>query len=180
MIHDRLLVWKLNKGSTRALRQAYEKYKNNLVTLAAALLYDKAAAEDAIHDVFVKLINANDGLKINGNLKGYLYTAVANNCRNKNKSGAIRKMADVDSSAQPVSNITTPEDMMIFGEQSQALLAAVNQLPYGQREVILLRIYSGLKFKTIAKTQNTTVNTVQGRYRCGLEKLKGLLNGQLK
>ena len=58
MLEDKLLIWKFNRGSREALRSIYEKYKNDLVTLAAALLIDKNSAEDVVHDVFVTFIES--------------------------------------------------------------------------------------------------------------------------
>jgi DNA-directed RNA polymerase specialized sigma24 family protein len=55
MLEDKLLIWKFNRGNYEALRSIYEKYKDDLVTLAAALLIDVASAEDVVHDVFVSV-----------------------------------------------------------------------------------------------------------------------------
>ena len=41
MLEDRILTWRFNHGQRQALRDIYEKYKNQLVTLAAALLHNK-------------------------------------------------------------------------------------------------------------------------------------------
>jgi RNA polymerase sigma-70 factor (ECF subfamily) len=46
--------------------------------------------------------------------------------------------------------------------------------------VVLLRHFSDFKFKQIAALQNVSINTIQGRYRYGLDKLRSLLNGELK
>jgi len=56
MLEDRLLIWKFNRGNVEAVRRIYDKYKDDLVTLAAALLHDVGAAEDVVHDVFVGFI----------------------------------------------------------------------------------------------------------------------------
>ena len=56
---------------------------------------------------------------------------------------------------------------------------ALGDLPYEQREVVLLHHQGGLKFIEIAKSQEVSINTVLGRYRYGLEKLKTSMNGQV-
>ena len=53
-------------------------------------------------------------------------------------------------------------------------------LPDEQREVVVLRIKAGLTFKEIARIQQTTIPTVQGRYRYGINKLRSLLNGEIE
>jgi len=69
---------------------------------------------------------------------------------------------------------------VMFGEELSQLSLALEQLPYEQREVLLLHSYSGMKFKTIAKQQNVSINTVQGRYRYALDKLRSILNGEVQ
>jgi len=54
------------------------------------------------------------------------------------------------------------------------------QLPYAQREVVVLHVQGGMKFRAIAKSQNASINTVQSRYRYGLDKLRSLLNGEIE
>ncbi len=59
MLEDKLLVWRFKRGSRDALRQIYQKYKDDLLALAIVLSPDRAAAEDAMHDVFVSLMLAS-------------------------------------------------------------------------------------------------------------------------
>jgi len=53
MLQDKLLIWQFNRGRKEVLQRIYEKYKDDLVTLAVALLNDVSSAEDVVHDVFV-------------------------------------------------------------------------------------------------------------------------------
>ena len=180
MLEDKILIWRYNQGQKQVLRDIYEKYKHELVTLSAALLHNKDAAEDTVHDVFLRLIKSNGRLKIKGNLKGYLMTAVANTARNKNKSAGVRQTVAIRDDLIQDAQSASPETSTIFGEDKRHLISALNRLPYEQKEVILLRIYSRFKFKTIAQTLNESINTVQGRYRYGLDKLRSILHGELK
>jgi RNA polymerase sigma-70 factor (ECF subfamily) len=54
------------------------------------------------------------------------------------------------------------------------------QLPYEQREVIILHLHGAMSFKTIAGQQETLVNTVKSRYRYGLDKLRLILDDEEK
>ncbi len=180
MLEDKLLIWKFNRGDLGALRGVYEKHKDDLVTLAAALLVDASSAEDVVHDVFVSFIESSRKFRLTGSLKGYLATCVANNARNRNKSKRIRNgvVPDETSSAGPDSS--NPEFAAFFGEELRQLSEALGQLPYEQREVLILHSYSGMRFKTIAEQQRVSINTVQGRYRYALDKLRSMLNGEVR
>jgi RNA polymerase sigma factor (sigma-70 family) len=56
---------------------------------------------------------------------------------------------------------------------------AMTELSFEQREVLSLRFEAGLPFRQIAKIQNRSVNTVEGRYRYGIEKLRSLMNSEV-
>ena len=87
MLEEQLLIWKFNRGKTDVLQPIFEKYKDDMKTLASALLYDQSIAEDVVHDVFVTFIRSCGKLNLKTNLKGYLTTCVANHARNKNRAG---------------------------------------------------------------------------------------------
>ncbi|MHC4559355.1 MAG: RNA polymerase sigma factor [Planctomycetota bacterium] len=180
MFEDKLFIWKINRGNRNVLRGVYEKYKDDLVTLAAALLNDVSSAEDVVHDVFVSFIKSSPRFRLTGTLKGYLATCVANNARNKNKANQRRNNIALDDAGPAEANANSPEFRAIFGEELRQLSWALGQLPYEQREVLILHTYSGMKFKAIARQQSVSINTVQGRYRYALDKLRSMLNGEMK
>jgi len=180
MLEDKLLIWKFNRGNREVLHRIYEKYKDGLVTLAGALLHDVDEAEDAVHDVFVGFIRSSGSFKLTGSLRGYLATCVANNARNRMRSQRRRQCVPLDEAGLPASSSEDAAYCAVFGEQLRQLNEGLGWLSYEQREVVLLRIYSGLKFKAIAESQGVSISTVQGRYRYGLEKLRSLLNSEVE
>jgi hypothetical protein len=56
MLEDKLLILRFNRGDRSVLHRVYDKCKDDLVTLAAALLMDRASAEDVVHDVFLAFL----------------------------------------------------------------------------------------------------------------------------
>jgi RNA polymerase sigma factor (sigma-70 family) len=112
-------------------------------------------------------------------LKGYLTTAVVNNVRNKNKVGYRWQQTSLEQIAPVASDSNQPDAIALFGERSQSLIGALGQLSYKQRKVLLLRLYSGLKFRAIAEMEGESINTIQGQYRYGLNKLRSLLNSEV-
>lgn len=72
MIEDRFLVWRFNRGDTAAMCRIYQKYRDGLLKVAAALLSDKSAVEDVLHDVFVEFAQSTGRFQLKGSLKGYL------------------------------------------------------------------------------------------------------------
>ena len=179
MLEDKLLMARYNRDDKEIIRRIYQKYKDQLVTLAAALLYDKQTAEDVVHDVFIMLINTAGKMKLTSSLKSFLSVCVANKARTINQRARLQTSRTTDFS-QITADLQSPDLSAIFGEETARLTEAMKELPYEQLETLMLKTYSGVKFKAIAQAQGVTVNTVQGRYRYGLEKLRSMLNGEVE
>ncbi|MBN2183557.1 MAG: sigma-70 family RNA polymerase sigma factor [Sedimentisphaerales bacterium] len=180
MLEDKLLIWKFKLGEKAALARIYEKYKNNLLRMAGGLSNQTSVAEDVVHDVFVSLAQSPGQLKLGGNLKGYLATCVTNRIRNSNRATQRRRTVNLDEAESSVKDSNLPEGWIIRNEELDKLNFALSQLPYDQREAVILHVQGGMKFRAIAKSLNVSINTVQSRYRYGLEKLRSLLNGEVK
>jgi RNA polymerase sigma-70 factor (ECF subfamily) len=178
MIEDRLLLYRFKHGDPDALCRIYEKYEVYLLTVATALLNDMSAAEDVLHDSFVAFAESAGKIKLEGNLQSFLATCVANRARD-----LIRKQSRNSELLEKVVAFTCevkdPELVTVSSEQLEQITAAIAMLPYEQREVVVLHLKAGLMFKQIATLHNASINTVQSRYRYGIEKLRSILNGEV-
>jgi RNA polymerase sigma-70 factor (ECF subfamily) len=180
MLEDKRIIREFNRGNREVLRQVYDKYKRDLMTLATALLYDRDAAEDVVQDVFASFIESAQRFRFTGSLRGYLAVCVANNARNRNKARWRHQSVGLDEVETIALDSKSPDFSAMFGEELQRLAWALAQLPYQQREMLLLHIYSGLRFREIAELQGESINTLKGQYRYGLDKLRSLLNSKVK
>jgi RNA polymerase sigma-70 factor, ECF subfamily len=178
MLEDRLLIWKLRRGSKDALCVIYEKYRDDLLRIAVGLLKERSHAEDAVHDVFTNFVDISSSFTLTGSIRGYLATCVANNARNINRTTSRRQTVSLDEIEPAVSKLKRPDEWIIFDEQFVRLCNAMTRLPYEQREVVILHIQGSMKFKEIAKLQQTSVKTALSRYRYGIDKLRSILNGE--
>jgi RNA polymerase sigma-70 factor, ECF subfamily len=179
MLEDELLKWRFKHGSRPALQRIYEKYLNRLLTLAMAFLNDASAAEDVVHDVFVSLAESADSFKLAGNLKSYLTSCVVNRARDRIR--ARRRGPAQLGGTEPIASASDgPDRSIICTEESQQLNHVLAQLPDEQRQVIALHLKGDMKFRDIASLHGVSINTVQGRYRYGLNKLRTMLNGKVR
>jgi len=180
MLEDRLLLWKFKRGSRDAFRLIYEKYADDLLTLAANLLNDKADAEDVVQDVFISFVQSVKKFRLTGSLKGYLATCVANRSRDYIRRKKRRQSGAISDAEQVVSDERNPVQLVICSEELQKLSHAMEKLPYEQRETIVLRLHGDFRFRQIARLQNISIKTAQSRYRYGLDKLRSILNGEVR
>jgi len=160
MWQNRQLIGRLQRGRVDALRLIYDKYKLDLLKLAIVLTGDIGQSEDVVQDVFLKLAESYDRLGAHSNLRNFLITCLVN--RSAIERGQVGR----------------PDRWAVVNEQMQRISEAMAELPLEQREVITLRFEGGMGFRQIARFQNASINTVQGRYRYGMEKLRSLLNSE--
>lgn len=177
MHEDREWLEQLQRGEPEGLHRIYERYKDDLVTIAAGLLVDRASAEDCLHDVFVHLAGCAAGIRLQGSLKGYLVTCVVNRARDMlRRSRRVEPAVVAELAAMQVTADGSVAQAAIEREEVARLYEALAGLPYEQREVLVLRMQGDLTFQEIALQLALSINTVQSRYRYGLEKLRALLN----
>jgi len=84
-----------------------------------------------------------------------------------------------DSAELIISGSDNPEQNAIEREELMRLRQGISQLPYEQREAVVLHLKGGMKFRELAKLQGVSISTIHGRYRYGLNKLRSLLNTEV-
>ena len=179
MLEDKLLVLKCRRGSKDAMCRIYEKYKDYLLTVAKGLSNEQATAEDLVHDAFVRFARSARHFQLTGSLRNYLATCVSNLARD-NIRATKRQARALDSANPAISDSNNPEQRLIETEQLARLRQALSQIPYEQREAVVLHLKGGMKFREIAKLQGLSISTIHGRYRYGLDRLRSLLKSEAK
>jgi len=180
MIEDKLLIYRFKQNREVALRSIYDKYKVELLKLAVMLTRDINIAEDIVHDVFVRFAQSAERIRLTGSLKSYLVTSVINNVRNLHRNKTRHPESSIEGADSFSSAERNPHQWAIMSERLELLSNALNELPFEQREVVSLRMEMDLSFRQIAAMQNISVNTVKGRYRYAIAKLKSLLDGEVE
>jgi RNA polymerase sigma-70 factor (ECF subfamily) len=153
------------------------------------LLNDKAAAEDIVHDVFLSFVGHLDRFRLTGSLKGYLLTCTANHARNRNKAGRVRLRVSGAGSDTAIAKpfgldaatrgADAPLEALVCNEQLELLSRAMAELPFEQREVVMLHLHGQMTFQAIARASQVSTNTAKSRYRYGIDKLRVTLNGEV-
>ena len=173
---DNSLIRELKQGNKEALSRVYREHKDRLLTIAVSMVHDRAMAEDILHDVFVSFASGIKRLDIQVSIRKYLIASTVNRIRDKfRKKRPV--MVDLENIDLADNQSQAPELVAMSGEQGEILTSALSQIPMEQREVIVLHLNGGLKFKEIAAMQGISTSTIQGRYRYGIEKLRTLLDG---
>ena len=147
------------------LDQLYRRHGAALLLFAFAMTGDRSRAQDALHQVFLKLLE-HGGLSRASDQKAYLFGCVRNAVLDELKRHDRNR--PLDDSAW-----FSPPDRDYAAEQN--LRRALAALPDDQREIVVLHVWGELTFAQIADLLETSSNTAASRYRYALSKLRELL-----
>lgn len=184
MMEDQELVIACQNGSSQALTEIYQRHKQDLLVLALGLVNDHAFAEDAVQDVFAHFVQHTDRFQAKGPLRSFLIVCLVNRIRNLIKAGQRRQHRHETKGlerrdARGSRDHHEPLETLIVNEQMQQLASALTQLPYEQREVVMLHMHGHMSLATIARIAGQPLPTIKSRYRYALKKLRSLFDGEV-
>ncbi|WP_151083793.1 RNA polymerase sigma factor [Nocardioides cynanchi] len=159
--------------SGTALGDLYVAHRLALVRLAMLLVDDRASAEDVVQDAFAGLAGQRGGLRDPDAALAYLRKAVVNRSRS-----ALRRRRTARGYAPPRSiELARPDERAVLAEEHREILAAVDRLAPRQREVLVLRYWSGLTEAEIAEALGISRGAVKSTASRALDQLEQMMGG---
>lgn len=158
-------AWEKEKAFERLVLE----HQTALLRTCYLYLGDRALAEDAVQETFVKAYRGMDGFRGESTQRTWLMKIAMNTCRDLHRSGWFRMM---DRRYTPD---MLPEACVPFREEEEALVLAVMNLPRRHREVILLHYYQNMTTGEIAQSLGIAQSSVAGRLKRAREKLRAEL-----
>lgn len=154
-------------GTEEQISRLVAEYSPMLLRLACTRLRDAADAEDAVQEVFLRLLTTRPVFRDAGHEKAWLIRATLHRAADLQKAAAKRNLP-LEEAAQAA--VPEPES---------ALLDAVRALPEKYSAVIHLHYYEGYSIREIAKLLGVPAPTVGTRLARGRERLRQLLKEEL-
>ena len=150
----------------------YGQHWRGLVRMAVLLVDDLPTAEDVVQDAFVALHHRSSSLRDPAAALAYVRAAVVNRSRSTIRRRQVSRKH---------LHLTEPEPApgadrhLELAEDQRAALAAVRKLPGRQREVLVLRYWSGLSEAEIAAALGISTGTVKTSASRGMASLRTTL-----
>ena len=181
MLTDEGLLHQYLNGEKRAIDTLLEKYQDRVYTSIYLKVKCRALAQDLMQETFIKVIKTIDSGKYreDGRFYQWMMRISYNLCidhfrRVKRRPKKIRDDRGTVMERQKDS-CRNHEEHWILDEKCQQIKMLVEALPQEQKEVVILRHYSELSFKEIAKLTNVSINTALGRMRYALNNLRKMI-----
>lgn len=129
---------------------------------------DRALAEDAAQETFLKAIRYFDRYTHRGRFKSFLYQIAANTCIDMQRKNRHTDISLEESEIDPAYSEPAFEAV----RSDMVLRQLVSGLPGDQQEIVLLRFGQDLTIREIGEVVNLPLRTVQSKLRSALKKLK--------
>jgi len=153
---DSEIVRAVLDGSQGAYAELVRRHEKAARAVALQILKDWHAAEDVVQDAFIRAYERLGSLR-NGTAFGSWLMQIAR----RRALDVVRGTPNADMlDPQAASPAPSPERKARLEETSELLLDAVMKLPEQERNVILLRHFSGCAVRTIAQDTGRSVGTV--------------------
>jgi RNA polymerase sigma-70 factor (ECF subfamily) len=183
---DAELIKAFNKGDAGALDGLIGRYKERLYAYLLRLSRDRDAADDLLQDVFLKVVKKLGSYGEREKFSAWLFTVAHNAVMDHFRSDSRRREESLDAVREdkpPLADTLAsgepgPDKLLVMAGRAAVLQAAFDRLSPEQREIFLMRHYSGLSFKEIAGILGVPIGTVLARMSRAMAKVREELGGE--
>lgn len=169
MIDYDLYIDDLIAKDEKAFEVIYENTKKGVFSMIISIVNNRAATEDLMQDTYMKMVEKIRQYKRGRNFYAWLLQIAKNTALDY-----YRKEKNV--------NVYDPqENEYLFDKEyndknNYAVHDMIKDLEDEEKQVILLRVVSDMKFKDIAKTLKKPLGTVLWLYNKAIKKLQTQIN----
>lgn len=179
---DDVLIAHAREGDLDAFDVLVGRYEATVYGVCRRLLSDSAAAEDAAQEAFISAYRAIGGFA-GGNFRAWLLRIAANESkdelRRRQRRPVIQSPPQRDDAPPPPEPADESQDVAGSIEQAELgrqLERALLEIPFEQRQAIVLADVQGYRYEEIAVIASCSLGTVKSRISRGRERLRVILS----
>ena len=179
---DRDLIQEAKKGSHTAFEALVRRYSERAYRVAYRVVRDPDAADEVLQEALIKAYRGLPRFEFRSSFYTWLYRIVVNlalDRRRQTKRAASVEWDDtLAGNLEPravVPGEADPELSALRTEVRELVSRGVQELPDGQREVLLLREVEDFSYEEIAKTMGISKGTVMSRLHYARKKMIAFL-----
>jgi RNA polymerase sigma-70 factor, ECF subfamily len=180
------LIQRCAAGEQGACAELVASHERMVYQLAFHLLGDRDEALDVSQEVFLRVFRTLPSFRGQSALRTWIYRIVINQARNRQRWWRRRRRSDQVQLEQHVlehgelrqqTDADSPDRALARKELAARLWAALDQLPFDQRTVMVLREIDGLSYDEIADSLDVAIGTVKSRLTRARQTLRRELRG---
>ena len=182
VLSDQVLLNSYLSGNSQAISTLIERHSRRVRDYIRRMVKDQDVADDLMQETFIKAVRhidegryADSGKFLSWVLR-IAHNQVIDFFRQKKSS---RSVTESEAGYGILGTLrfaeNNVEDRIVASQIEADVRRLVDELPEEQREVVMLRYFSGLSFQEIADQTEVSINTALGRMRYALINLRKMI-----
>ena len=183
LLSDQVLLNRYLSGDRGAISQLIDRHSNRVRDYIRMMVKDADLADDILQETLIKVVRVIDQGRYadTGKFLSWVLRIAHNQVIDYFRSQKNSKTINESDSGYNVLGTlrfaeATVEDKMVSEQIAADIRRMIDKLPEEQREVVMLRYFSGLSFQEIADQTDVSINTALGRMRYALINLRKMIN----
>ncbi len=184
---DEDLMRRTQEGDKQAFSILYERYSSSVLSYLYRMLGNVEDVESVGQEVFLRAFRFAKTYRYPQKFSTWLFTITRNlaiNNARRRKRSPVRNVTELnlegfDMSGDPYKVAGRATDDVEKQEEIARVLAALEDLPSDQKEVIVLGVFQDLSYAEMEAITGTKAVTLRSRMFHGLKKLGRMLGGSI-
>ena len=179
---DQALLNSYLQGDRSAISRLIERHTRRVRDYIRMMVKDNNVADDILQETFIKAVRVIDEGRYtdNGKFLSWILRIAHNQVIDHFRAQKQNRQVNESNAGYNVLGTLrfaekNVEDRMVADQIEADVRSLVEMLPDEQREVVMMRYFSGLSFKEIAEQTNVSINTALGRMRYALINLRKMI-----
>lgn len=181
-LSDQELLNTYLSGNESAISVLIDRHRKRVSDYIYMMVKSRDVADDIFQETFIKVIRVlKEGRYVEtGKFLSWVLRIAHNQVidhfrQNKQQNQVSESDAGYDILNSKKFSDSTVEDQIVSTQIESDVRKLIDYLPDEQREVVMMRYYSGLSFKEIAEQTEVSINTALGRMRYALINLRKMI-----
>jgi RNA polymerase sigma-70 factor (ECF subfamily) len=167
------MIARMAMGDRAALSALYAATSSKLFGIALRVLDDRAEAEDALQEIFVKVWHNADRYQVNGlSPMTWLITVARNHAIDRLRARRSAQTSPMDEVAEFVAEGETPEEAAVASSVRRQIGDCLRALPADRADAVRRCYLGGASYQDLAALYDVPLNTIRTWLRRSLLKLR--------
>jgi RNA polymerase sigma-70 factor (family 1) len=172
LAHETELLQQLIEGDAAAFREIYEHYQGRIFLFAYRFTKSKDAAEEVVQEVFVKLWERREQIRVEKNFRNYILRITKNLILDGFKKAAHDKKAQQHILSHMNALRSTTAEQLLQKELERLHRQAIDALSPQKKVVYLLSREEELSYDQIAEKLGISKNTVRNQVSDAIQSIR--------
>jgi len=178
MIGDSEIIRRIRQGDTGQFESLFRSSYVSLVRYAKTLVKDHDTAEEIVQDLFFRLWQDKEKIKIESSLNGYLFRAVHNRSLHWIEHNRVVEKYVREAEYSQTDKVENPSEIIQYKELQSKIAKILARLPERCGRIFCMNRFEGLKYAEIAEILSVSVKTVEANMGKALKEFRKTLKEQ--